>query len=112
MELQVSGGMTSNKLLMQMQADILGIPIGMVQHEYHVALLNIYNFSFILHIVRPTMTETTSLGAALAAGKAIGLCDLNDDSVTIKTDSFQPELSRDCMHKIHIIMLFIHYSVS
>ena len=27
-ELQVSGGMTRNKLLLQMQADILGIPIG------------------------------------------------------------------------------------
>ena len=26
-ELQVSGGMTSNKLLMQMQADILGVPV-------------------------------------------------------------------------------------
>lgn len=29
-ELQVSGGMTQNKLLMQMQADLLGIPVGKV----------------------------------------------------------------------------------
>ena len=27
-ELQVSGGMTQNKLLLQMQADLLGIPVG------------------------------------------------------------------------------------
>ena len=31
-ELQVSGGMTRNKLLLQMQADILGIPIGRIIH--------------------------------------------------------------------------------
>ena len=29
-ELQVSGGMTQNKLLMQMQADLLGIPVGRI----------------------------------------------------------------------------------
>ena len=29
-ELQVSGGMTQNKLLMQIQADVLGIPVGML----------------------------------------------------------------------------------
>jgi glycerol kinase len=29
-ELQVSGGMTQNKLLLQMQADMLGIPVGMI----------------------------------------------------------------------------------
>ncbi len=55
-ELQVDGGMTENKLLMQMQADVLGIPV-----------------------IKPSSIETTSFGAALAAGHTIGLWNLNDD---------------------------------
>ena len=47
--LQVDGGMTGNNLLMQLQADIVGIPV-----------------------VRPSMPETTALGAAMAAGAARG----------------------------------------
>lgn len=47
-ELQVDGGMTENKLLMQMQADVLGIPV-----------------------IRQSMAETTSFGAALAAGNIL-----------------------------------------
>ena len=47
--MRVDGGATQNNLLMQMQADILGIEIS-----------------------RPVITETTALGAALAAGLAIG----------------------------------------
>jgi glycerol kinase len=47
--LKVDGGMVGNELLMQFQADILGVPV-----------------------VRPTLTETTALGAAYAAGLAIG----------------------------------------
>jgi glycerol kinase len=47
--LKVDGGMVANELLMQFQADILGIPT-----------------------VRPSLSETTSLGAAYAAGLAIG----------------------------------------
>jgi glycerol kinase len=54
--LKVDGGMVANDLLMQMQADILGRPV-----------------------VRPTVAETTSLGAAYAAGLAIGLFDSLDD---------------------------------
>lgn len=49
-ELRVDGGMTRNGLLMQFQADLLGIPV-----------------------VRPTVIETTALGAAYAAGLATGL---------------------------------------
>jgi len=49
-ELRVDGGMTRNGLLMQFQADILGIPV-----------------------VRPEVVETTALGAAYAAGLATGL---------------------------------------
>lgn len=48
-ELRVDGGMTANNLLMQFQADILGIPV-----------------------VRPRIIETTALGAAYAAGLAVG----------------------------------------
>ncbi len=48
-ELKVDGGMTANDLLMQFQADVLGIPV-----------------------VRPRVTETTALGAAFAAGLAVG----------------------------------------
>jgi glycerol kinase len=48
--LKVDGGMVGNDLLMQFQADVLGIPV-----------------------VRPTVAETTALGAAYAAGLAVGL---------------------------------------
>jgi len=48
-ELRVDGGMTGNELLMQFQADVLGVPV-----------------------VRPSVTETTALGAAYAAGLAVG----------------------------------------
>jgi glycerol kinase len=48
-ELKVDGGMTANELLMQFQADVLGVPV-----------------------VRPKVTETTALGAAFAAGLAVG----------------------------------------
>ena len=47
--LKVDGGMVGNELLMQFQADILGVPV-----------------------VRPAVTETTALGAAYAAGLAVG----------------------------------------
>jgi glycerol kinase len=48
-ELRVDGGMTANELLMQFQADVLGVPV-----------------------VRPAVTETTALGAAFVAGLAVG----------------------------------------
>jgi glycerol kinase len=48
-ELKVDGGMTANDLLMQFQADALGVPV-----------------------VRPAVSETTALGAAFAAGLAVG----------------------------------------
>ena len=49
-ELRVDGGATANNLLMQMQADVLGVPV-----------------------VRPMVTETTALGAAYLAGLAVGV---------------------------------------
>jgi glycerol kinase len=49
-ELRVDGGVTANSLCMQLQADILGIPVS-----------------------RPAVAETTALGAAYAAGCAAGV---------------------------------------
>lgn len=49
-ELRVDGGASANNLLMQMQADFLGVPV-----------------------VRPQVTETTALGAAYLAGLATGV---------------------------------------
>jgi glycerol kinase len=49
-ELRADGGMVANQLLMQFQADILNLPV-----------------------VRPEVAETTALGAAYAAGLAVGV---------------------------------------
>ncbi|WP_448003776.1 glycerol kinase GlpK [Agromyces bauzanensis] len=55
-ELRVDGGATANDTLLQFQADILGVPV-----------------------VRPVVAETTALGAAYAAGLAVGFwADLDD----------------------------------
>ena len=54
--LKVDGGASVNNFLMQLQADILGVPV-----------------------VRPTISETTALGAAYAAGLATGLWSGPDD---------------------------------
>jgi glycerol kinase len=54
--LKVDGGMTDNALLMQLQADVLGIPV-----------------------IRPQVSETTALGAAYAAGLATGVWASTDD---------------------------------
>src|SRR5919106_2793841 len=54
--LKVDGGMVGNDLLMQFQADLLGVPV-----------------------IRPKVPETTSLGAAYAAGLATGLWSTEDE---------------------------------
>jgi glycerol kinase len=54
--LKVDGGMVFNQFLMQFQADILGVPVA-----------------------RPKIAETTALGAAYAAGLAIGFWESFDD---------------------------------
>ena len=54
--LLVDGGMVRNELLMQFQADVLGVPV-----------------------VRPVVTETTALGAAFAAGLATGFFESVDE---------------------------------
>ncbi|GAA2020267.1 glycerol kinase GlpK [Nakamurella flavida] len=54
--LKVDGGMTTNETLMQFQADILGVPV-----------------------IRPVVSETTALGAAYAAGLAVGFWDSEEE---------------------------------
>ena len=54
--LKVDGGMVVNELLMQFQSDILGVPV-----------------------VRPVVSETTALGAAYAAGLAVGYWGTEQD---------------------------------
>lgn len=54
--LRVDGGVTANDLCMQIQADILGVPVS-----------------------RPVVAETTALGAAYAAGLAVGFWKSTDD---------------------------------
>ncbi|QOR70470.1 glycerol kinase GlpK [Ruania alkalisoli] len=54
--LKVDGGVTANELCMQMQADILGVPV-----------------------IRPRVPETTALGAAYAAGLAVGFWSSTDE---------------------------------
>ena len=54
--LKVDGGVTANELCMQIQADVLGVPV-----------------------VRPAVTETTALGASYAAGLAVGFWASTDE---------------------------------
>jgi len=54
--LKVDGGMVANDLLMQFQADLLGVPV-----------------------IRPEVAETTALGAAYAAGLATGFWNSEED---------------------------------
>ncbi|KAM9804818.1 glycerol kinase-like [Neosynchiropus ocellatus] len=74
-KLQVDGGMTSNKLLMQLQADILGVSV-----------------------VRASMAETTALGAAMAAGAAdgVGVWSLSaGDLPHVQTETYEPQINRE-----------------
>ncbi|MES2414089.1 MAG: glycerol kinase GlpK [Pseudomonadota bacterium] len=71
-ELRVDGGASRNDLLMQMQADFLGVPV-----------------------VRPRVTETTALGAAYLAGLATGFwADANDITAQWQVDRrFEPQMA-------------------
>jgi glycerol kinase len=73
-ELRVDGGATASDLLMQMQADLLGVPV-----------------------VRPRVTETTALGAAYLAGLATGFWRDEDEIAALwaRDRVFEPYLSRD-----------------
>ena len=62
----------ANNLLMQLQADLIGIPV-----------------------VRPSMPETTALGAAIAAGSADGINVWREEDLTaITTDTFHPLITQ------------------
>ncbi|MEA4909383.1 MAG: glycerol kinase GlpK [Anaerolineaceae bacterium] len=78
--LKVDGGMVFNDLLMQFQADILGVPV-----------------------IRPTVAETTSLGAAYAAGLAVGFWQKVDDLRANwgKDREWTPQMSADQRDKLY-----------
>ena len=57
--LKVDGGAVANNMLMQFQADILGVPVD-----------------------RPQVIETTALGAAYLAGLAVGVWDSKEELVS------------------------------
>jgi glycerol kinase len=73
-ELRVDGGATANNLLMQFQADVLGVPV-----------------------VRPKVLETTALGAGYLAGLAVGYWkDPADVAANRQIDRvFEPAMPRD-----------------
>ena len=73
-ELRVDGGASNNDLLMQFQADLLGIPV-----------------------IRPADTEATALGSAYLAGLAVGHYKSVDDvrSLWRAGRTFEPAMSAD-----------------
>jgi glycerol kinase len=78
--LKVDGGMVHNDLLMQFQADILGVPV-----------------------IRPKVAETTSLGAAYAAGLATELWSKVDDlrANWAKDKEWRPQMPTDMRDKLY-----------
>jgi len=78
--LAVDGGMSNSDLCMQIQANIIGIPVD-----------------------RPVMRETTALGAAIAAGFAIGIWTQIDELREINKEDraiFTPEIDRKKSEKM------------
>ncbi|NVM76206.1 glycerol kinase [Duganella sp. SG902] len=73
-EVRADGGAARNDLLMQFQADLLGVPV-----------------------VRPKVTETTALGAAYLAGLAVGFWDSQEEIAAQWTCErrFDPVMSAD-----------------
>jgi len=78
--LKVDGGAVANNLLMQFQADILGVPVD-----------------------RPKITETTALGAAYLAGLAVGVWKTKEDLVsTWQLDNrFEPSMDAEESAKLY-----------
>jgi len=78
--LKVDGGMVSNNLLMQFQADIVNVPV-----------------------IRPVVSETTALGAAYAAGLAVGFWrDFNELRANWKQDKvWIPKMDDTLRQKIY-----------
>lgn len=77
--LKVDGGMVANETLMQFQADILGVPV-----------------------IRPKVPETTALGAAYAAGLAVGFWEGFDDirENWAEDKRWEPSMAEDQKEKL------------
>jgi glycerol kinase len=78
--LKVDGGVTANELCMQIQADVLGVPVS-----------------------RPVVAETTALGAAYAAGLAVGFWKNTDELRANWNESkrWQPQWSQEQRDRGH-----------
>jgi len=78
-ELRVDGGASANDALMQFQADVLGVPV-----------------------VRPSMTETTALGAAYLAGLGSGLWKQTRTITELQREErrFEPHLPRALVNEL------------
>lgn len=77
--LRVDGGATANNLLMQFQADLLGV-----------------------NVQRPQVTETTALGAAYMAGIAVGFWDKGDIAKRASGDAtFVPNMEEEVRTKLY-----------
>lgn len=78
--LKVDGGMVVNDLLMQFQSDILGVPV-----------------------VRPRITETTALGAAYAAGLAVGFWQNTEELISnwAQDKQWQPQMDPSVSEKFY-----------
>lgn len=68
--LQVDGGMTASNLLMQLQSDLIG-----------------------MDVMRPKMAETTALGAAMVAGRAVGVWDIEKVEIPMEATIFSPKIT-------------------
>jgi glycerol kinase len=76
--LKVDGGMVVNELLMQFQADLLGVPV-----------------------IRPKITETTALGAAFAAGLCVGFWESTEELTSLWEEDrrWSPQLEQEKRQK-------------
>ncbi|GAW67428.1 glycerol kinase [Geoanaerobacter pelophilus] len=78
-ELRVDGGAAANNLLLQIQADLLGVPV-----------------------LRPRCTESTSLGAAFLAGIGAGVLDTSAiEAQWVLDRRFEPEMERQRREELH-----------
>ncbi|WP_353950371.1 glycerol kinase GlpK [Knoellia sp. S7-12] len=79
-ELKVDGGMVVNETLMQFQADLLGVDV-----------------------VRPKVAETTALGAAYAAGLAVGYWETEDDIVEnwVEDKRWSPQMDEEERERLY-----------
>lgn len=75
-KLYVDGVMTTNNLLMQLQADLSGIPVCKLQFAYSFKKKTLILHT-VFNVVKSSHTNTTALGVAMAAGLADGINVIN-----------------------------------